>query len=325
MTFKPDELPQNKGGEDIINSSTETSGESQEKSWELEILENVKDIKPSQFHSEKKWMATHFKIERPDGTSEEVESTKTVLKIKNKAGVEIEVPAFAVNHIMSLHLKGEEAGSTMEAGLESSFGVVAEHLPDEIPFKGESAAFEVDVEQNTGTEGVSSQKEMQEKGVATEEDLKALETAKDEVFRLNIEGTDEDKKKFVDDFNAKLSGNVKLGIRGGAVTPFFTTERQPTSKMFLVVGKEKDPDNSEHNRVWTMTPGRYMDKLPTDGKFNGKYATEGIKEGTTVADLLKKLHDGQDITQQEEQLVREQQQAQECWWNGGFIAPPEKK
>ena len=116
--------------------------------WGVETLEEVKDIAPSQFHPDKKWMATHFKIEKPDGTSEEVESTKTILKIKNKDGMEIEVPAFATHHIMSLHLKGEEAGSTMEGGsLETSFGVVAEHLPRELPFKGESAAFEMDVKQ----------------------------------------------------------------------------------------------------------------------------------------------------------------------------------
>ena len=296
------------------------------KDWGVEVLEQVKDIQPSQYHPEKKWMATHFKIERPDGTSEEVESTKTILKIKSKDGVEIEVPAFATHHIMSLHLKGEEAGSTMEGGsLETSFGVVAEHLPSEIPFKGEAAAFEMDVEQPTGTEGVSSQTEMAEKGIATKEDLETLATAKDEVFRLNIEGTDDEKKKFIDEFNAKMSGNVKLGIRGGAVTPFFTAERQPTSKMFLVVGKEKDADGSEHNRVWTMTPGRYMDKLPTDGKYIGRFASEGVPEGTTVADLWKKVRAGEKLSPQETALVDEQRKAQECWWNGGFIVAPEKK
>ena len=236
----------------ISESSKETSVET-EKAWNVEILEQVKDIKPSQFHPEKKWMATHFMIEKPDGTTEEVESTKIILKVKNKNGVDIEVPAFAVHHIMSLHLKGEEAGGVIEGGLESSFGVVAEHLPSEIPFKGNSAAFEVDAKQNTGTEGVSSQREMMEKGIATKEDLDILATAKDEVFRLNV-STDE-KKKFVDEFNVKVSGNVRLVSRR-CRAPFFTAERQPTSKMFLVVG-EKDPDNSEHNRVWTMTPGRY--------------------------------------------------------------------
>lgn len=308
----------------ISESSKETSVET-EKAWNVEILEQVKDIKPSQFHPEKKWMATHFMIEKPDGTTEEVESTKIILKVKNKNGVDIEVPAFAVHHIMSLHLKGEEAGGVIEGGLESSFGVVAEHLPSEIPFKGNSAAFEVDAKQNTGTEGVSSQREMMEKGIATKEDLDILATAKDEVFRLNIEGTDEEKKKFVDEFNVKVSGNVRLGVRGGAVTPFFTAERQPTSKMFLVVGKEKDPDNSEHNRVWTMTPGRYMDKLPTDGQFVGRFASEGVPEGVTVADLWKKARTGEKLSPEEVALIDSQRKAQECWWNGGFIVAPEKK
>ena len=300
-------------GEEDVVAQPEATAEAQEPNWGVEVLEDVKDIQPSKFHPEKKWMATHFKIEKPDGTSEEVESTKNILEIASKDGTKIEVPAFAVNHIMSLHLKGQEAGSTMEGSLEDSFGVVAEHLPEKLPFQGEAAAMEIDVGQNTGTEGVSSQNEMLEKGVATKEDLEALKTAKDEVFKLNVEGKDEEKQKFVADFNTKLSGKVKLGIRGGSITPFFTADRQPTSKMFLVVGKEKDPNGSEHNRVWTMAPGRYMDKLPTDRKFAG------------VSELWKKMHEGQDITAEEEGLIREQQKAQECWWKGGFIAPPEKK
>ncbi len=291
--------------------------------WSVETLEQVSDITPSQFHPERKWMATHFNITRPDGSTEEIESQKNILKIKSKDGVDIEVPAFATHHIMSLHLKGEEAGGTLEGGsLQSSFGIVAKHLPRELPFKNGAAAFEMDVKQQTGTEGVTSQKEMMEKGVASKEDLATLAYAKDEVFRLNIEGADNEKQAFVDEFNSKMSGNVKLGIRGGSITPFFTADRQPTTKMFLVVGKEKDPtDSAEHNRVWTMTPGRYMDKLPTDGSFIGRNATEGIAEGTTVADLWKKVRGGEKLTPQELSLVDAQKKAQECWWNGGFLDP----
>ena len=312
-----------------LNGITKVEAISQEpepkKNWKMEILEEVKDITPSKFHPDKKWMVTHFKIERPDGTMDEVESSKTIIKIINKEGLEIEVPAFAIYHVLSLHLKGEQAGGDMEGeSLESSFRVMADHLPKELPFNGESAAFEVDVEQSTGTEGVTSQKEMLEKGVATKEDLEILATAKDEVFRLNIAGNDEEKKNFVDEFNIKESGNVKLGLRGGAITPFFTAERQSTSKMFLVVGKEKEADGTEHNSVWTMTPGRFMDKLPNDGKFIGRFASDGIPEGTSVADLWNKGRSGEKLSNEEMTLIDNQKKAQECWWNGGFIVSPEK-
>jgi hypothetical protein len=293
--------------------------------WSVETLSEVKDIAPSQFHPEKEWMATHFKIEHPDGTFEEVGSEDTILKIKNIDGVEIEVPAFAAEHIMSLHLKGEEVGSKIEGeSLASSFEVVAKHLPRELPFKGESAAFEMDVEQNTGTEGVTSQKEMLEKSIVTKENVDTLDTVKEDVFKLNINGTEEEKKKFVEEFNSKMSGNLKLGIRGGSITPFFSTERQPTSKMFLVVGKEVDSDNSEHNRVWTMSPGRYMDKLPTDGIFIGRYPSEGVPEGTTVANLWERLRVGENLSSVEIALIDAQKKAQECWWDGGFIVAHEK-
>lgn len=311
---------------ELISETTPEKSAESERLWNVKTLEEVKDILPSRFHPEKKWMATHYKIEHPNGTSEEVEAEKTLLKIKSKDGTEIEVPAFAAEHITSLHLQGGEAGSNLESSsLESSFQVVAEHLPQEIPFEGEKAAFEIDVEQNTGTEGVSSQREMREKGIMTEEDAKILSEAKGEVYRLNIEGNDEEKKAFVDECNGKLTGNVNLGIRGGAITPFFTAEKQPTTKMFLVVGKEQDPDGSQHNRVWTMTPGRYMDNLPTANMFIGRVNLEGISEGASVADLWDKVKNGVKLSSAETALVDAQRKAQECWWEGGFIAPPEKK
>jgi hypothetical protein len=317
--IKKDSIESTENKPEDGKTNPEQSAEKED--WSLEVLENVKNIAPSQFHPEKKWLATHFKIDRPDGTSEEMESTKIILKIKSKDGTEIEVPAFAVSHIMSLHFKGEEAGSTMETGnLEESFKLLAKHLPEKLPFGKESAAFEVDMKQNTGTEGVTSQKEMLEKGIVTSEDLEILAGAKEEVFKLNKGGSDEDKQKFVDEYNKKLEGkNVKLGIRGGAIAPFFSAERQPTSKMFLVVGKEKYA-----NRVWTMTPGRFMDKLPNDGKFIGRYPVDGVPEGSKVSDLWKKAGEGIRLSEAEMALVDEQREAQECWWNGGFIAPPEK-
>jgi len=287
----------------------------------------IKNIEPSKFHPEKKWMATHFKVEKPDGTTEEVESQRVALKITGKDGTVVEVPAFAAHHIMSLHLKGEEAGSTMETGsLESSFKLIAQRMPDRLPFKKDSAAFEMEVGQPTGTEGVTSQKEMVEKGIVTQEDIDLLNTAKEEVFRLNIEGTEDEKKKYIEEFNAKMAGrNVKLGLRAGAVAPFFSADRQPTTRMFMVVGNEKDEDGSEHKRVWTMTPGRFMDRLPSDNRFIGRTASEGVPEGTTVSSIWKKLHNGEKLSDGESTLLEEQRKAQECWWDGGFIVPPEKK
>lgn len=293
--------------------------------WEVETVDDIQNLSPSQFHPEKKWMATHYKLERPDGSSEEVPSDKTLIKIKSQDGTVIEVPAFAAEHILSLHLKGSEAGSTMESNsLASSFKAVVEHLPREIPFDGGKAAFEIDLEQTTGSEGVTTQKEMLEKGIATDEDIAVLASIKENVFKLNLSGSDDEKKAFIDQFNGGVSGNVKVGIRGGAITPFFTTERQPTTKMFLVVGKEQDADGSEHNRVWTMAPGRFMEQLPTDGRFTGRFGSVGVPEGTTVSDLWKKAEGGEKLTPQETALVDAQRRAQECWWEGGFIDAPKK-
>jgi hypothetical protein len=316
-----EEKPETKG----VATSPEAGVEESQGSWHVEVLDTVKDIQRSQVPSANERVATHFKIERPDGTSQEVEAAKTILKLKNEDGMEIEVPASVVHHIMSLHLKGEEAGSRIKGeSLELSIRVVADHLPRKLEFKGGEAAFEVELRQIFGTEGVSSLTEMVEKGVATKEDLEALATARDEVFRLNVEGTDDEKRDFVGEFNERASGNVTLDIRSGAITPFFRVEKQPTSKMFLAISKEKDADGSEHYRMRTMAPGRSMGKLPTDRKFIGQITSEGVAQGTSVADLWREVREGGALSNAEIALVDEQREAQERWWNAGFVVDPKE-
>ena len=46
------------------------------KNWEVSVLEPVKGIQPSKFNPDKPWMATHFNIEKPDGTFQEIEAEK---------------------------------------------------------------------------------------------------------------------------------------------------------------------------------------------------------------------------------------------------------
>jgi len=295
-----------------------------ESAWGVEVLEEITDIEPSQFNSENKWLATHFKIIKPDGHSEEIEATKIMIEIRNKVGEVIEVPAYTVHHIVSLHLKEEEAGSSLGSdSIVGAFNLVVTHLPDKIPFKDDVAAFEVDVEQQTGTEGVTSQQEMLESGVITQEDLDIINIAKENVFRLNIEGSNEEKQKFTQVFNLKLIGrNVSLGVRGGSVVLFYETDKRSTTKMFIVIGKIIDGEGHSHNTVFTMAPGRYMDRLPTDVKFSGELEIEGKEEDGSVAGLWARARRGEVLSALELARLDEQKQAQLCWWRGGFINSP---
>lgn len=290
--------------------------------WSTKVLENVKDINESQFDPDRTWLATHYIITQPDGTSKEVEATEVIFEIDNKDGEKIEVPAFAVEHIKSLHSDGKEAGSTFaNKSLEDSLRLISKNLPTQIPFDGDTAAFEIDIKEKTGTEGVSSKQEMFDKGIISQAEVDKLESVKGAVFQLNLEGSKGDKQRFVDSFNENMPGNLKLSIRGEAIAPLFiVTDKQETTKMFIVIGKEEEKDGSKHNRLRTMAPGRYMDKLPNDGEFIGRYERSGIPEGTSVADLIRKSRSGETLSHEEEAFVEDQRKAQECWWDGGFVA-----
>ncbi len=256
-----------------------------------------------------------------DGLLRKAESTETSLKLISKSGVEIEVPPATVSHIELLHIKGEEMGSVFDAKpLTAILDIVADHLPDELPFFNGVAAFEIDCGERIGLEGVVSQTEMMERGVMTEWDWKWLTSAKSDVFQLNIKGNDKEKMRFVGEFNAKMTGKVKLGIRSGVIVPCFVAEKQPTSKVFMVIGKG-NKGGVKYNCLWTMAPGRYMEKLPTDDRFTGRVEVECLGESITVADLLEKYKAGRVVFlgPAARSLLVDYGRAQDCWWRHGFI------
>jgi len=302
--------------------SEATKLEKETSNWQVEVVKQIKNIEPTKFHPEKEWLATHYLITKPDGITEEVGSGDIVIGLKNIAGELLEIPAFTAHHIMSLHLKLEEAGSQIEASsLEEAFFVVAKKLPVEIPYVDGIAAFEMEMNQITGTEGVTTTAEMLSAGVVTQDDLDKLNKVKDEVFKLNISGTDDEKKAFVNKYNDNV-GDVKLKLvfRTGSIAPIFTTDRQKTTKMFVVISKSKTTAVGESgNLVISMLPGRYMEKPPADDDYIGREKIEGIKEREPVAELLEMKKTGKTLTPQQESLILEQQKSQECWWNGGFV------
>ncbi len=253
-----------------------------------------------------------------------VKSTETIFKIISKSGVEIEVPPAAVAHIELLHIKGEEMGSVFdERSLTAILDIVADHLPNEIPFFNGVAAFDIDCGERIGLEGVVSQTEMMEKGVMAEWDWRWLTSVKSDVFHLNIKGSDAEKMRFIGEFNARMTGKVKLGIRSGAIVPCFVAEKQPTSKVFMVIGKG-NRDGAKYNCLWTMAPGRYMEKLPTDDGFARRAEIEYLGESMTIAGLWEKYKDGKVVFlgPAARCMLVDYGRAQDCWWRCGFVVAP---
>ena len=267
--------------------------------WSVEVLRSVASIEPSRQDPDRPWLTTHYNMTGPDGSVQEVHFSEDILILKN-GDRSIRVPAFASSHVMSLHLHGEEPGSVLAHPLEESFAMVAKALPAVLPYQDGKAAFSIELGQPTGMEGVTSQAEMLERGIATRHDLAQLALCRDEAATLNKSGTLAERQAFVDSFNATMTGNVKLGIRGDAIVPFFSCAKQSTTKMFLVVSgfKALTAEDQTASTLITMAPGRCMEKLPTDQFFAGSLDPARAKA---------------------------QEVAQKCWWDGGFLVDPPAK
>jgi hypothetical protein len=293
---------QGRGG---VKDYLEADGEPQEPAstqgkgpaWEMEVLRPITAIEPSRQDPNRPWATAYYKVDGPEGQGTEIPCNEDILVLKGD-GRKIHVPAFAAVQVMGLHLHGEREGSQLARPLEDSFAMVAQALPENLPYQDGVAAFSIDLGQYTGMEGVASQQEMLDKGVMTPDDVQKLDNVKNEVFLLNLVATVEERKAFVERFNTQMTGNAQLGVRGDAIVPFFTHPKQPTNQMFMVVaeGKGELPEGLlRYATVITMAPGRYMDKLPTDRSF---LPLDTPAKGEAQA------------------------KAQDYWWNSGFLVEP---
>lgn len=122
-------------------------------------------------------------------------------------------------------------------------------------------AFSVNMDKLMGKEGLSSLVELTSKGVINTEQIRYLEQFKDQVFEINLNGTEQEKKDFINQFN---STNLNFPIffqliRGRVIVPCIRLEKQNTTSLFVAMGPLNDQRSRE---LYTLAPGRYMPRHP---------------------------------------------------------------
>ena len=272
--------------------------------WEVDIREVISTIHPSDADS------TAYRAARPDGSELELAIDDVVVFLHGSGDITVEVTAQSFEHIFSRHVRAQEAGGIFIAdSLEEIFRLAARYLPEHLDFENkQSIALEIETEAVVGTEGVISTQAILDRGIVSEEDMTALNHAREDVFILNCSGSLDQKKDFVAQCNKELGKrNVRLGLRAEAIVPHYKAPRPQTKKIFMALGKDQSTDGNEHIRMYTIAPGRAMEKLPNDESFIG------------VSALFEKRKNGEELTPEETELIAEQQKSQECWWSHGFI------
>ncbi len=229
--------------------------------------------------------AKEVKVIKKDGSvAENLEASTPFFTFKDKEGKEMTVSAEAAGHIDSLHIKGEEAGSKFDYdSLESLFKDVAEKLPEKVAGEPGVSAFAIDMGKKMGAEGVATMTELARDGVLEDGDIETAQAKKDEVLKLNAEGTPEAKQEFIDKFKA---GNPDCKVqfqlvRGNVLVPVVDAPKRPTTELFQVWG----PGANGKKTAYTMAPGRFMPRHPNPDQHKdkaGKVNEETFKESANA-------------------------------------------
>ena len=207
--------------------------------------------------------ALEVRTTKADGTIvENMDASTPFFTFKDGKGNEMTVSAEAAGHIDSLHIKGTDPGSVFdEPSLEHLFKDAAEKMPPDIAERPGVSAFSVQMGKNMGKEGVAGLYELVSDGVLTEADVEEAMKLKDEVMRLNLEGSKEDKQAFLDEQSA---GKIKFQlVRGDVLVPIVEAPKRSTKELFMVFGPTGDP---KKKTLYTAAPGRYMPKHPNTGQ-----------------------------------------------------------
>jgi hypothetical protein len=190
------------------------------------------------------------------------------------------VSVAAAGHIDSLHIKGEDAGSKFaEDSLQELFRDMAGTMPESLADDTKRVdALSVEMGKPMGKEGIASLDELVADGILTAEQVAEARSAKEEVKRLNLSGSKEERAAFVEQWKAEHPDSpIQFqAIRGGeALVPTVAAPKRETTKLFMVFGPNATGDQKT---LYTIAPGRNMPRHPIAGQHKNK---EGVLDQKT--------------------------------------------
>lgn len=246
------------------------SGKEQRDPYELtsspEYL-NFQSMEVTEVDETKPWKpAKKVNVTKKTGEAVEIAANTPFFVFKNKDGKELTVSAEASGHIDVLHIKGTEAGSLFdEPSLEALMKDAAQRIPESVASEPGHSAFEMEMGKSMGKEGLASMEELVRDGVLTQEDVQKAMALKDEISKLNREGTKQDKESFIQTHG---DGKVRFQlIRGDVLVPVVDAAKRPTTKLFMVFGPAEGDDRKT---LYTAAPGRNMPRHPNPNQHKDK-------------------------------------------------------
>ena len=252
--------------QDSVQEQSESQAEKESPNYELFTNDEFIDFQRVEVISvdeTKPWKPPlEVKVTKADGSVEHsLDANTPFFVFQDAEGNRMSVTAAAAGHIDQLHIKGEDEGSKFDYdSLNELFQDVAKKLPTEVASQEGISDFAIDMERNMGKEGIASVAELLAEGILSEHDAELLESVREQVQELNLQGDPEAKQAFIDQFvtdNSDSAVTFQL-VRGSVLVPTVDAPKRDTTELFMVFGPGADGQKT----AYTMAPGRHMPRHP---------------------------------------------------------------
>jgi len=208
---------------------------------EFEGLERIEPASFSEPREDGSRRITEVDVHLQDGTVHAgVWAGKTAFELRPTTydGATIVLTVERAHHILSIHVDGEDSGSTFVDGdLHAIMTALSLALPREAStLNYGSEAFKIGFESQVGWDNLRSIEDLVADGVITECDQNLLDEYRREIIRQNLKGDTSDKQNLVQRFNRKHSAIFLRLVRAGqVVVPHVVAEPTPTETATLAV------------------------------------------------------------------------------------------
>lgn len=206
-------------------------------------FEGLQRIEPAQYvdRPDGSQRITKVDVHLEDGTViDSVLASETAYEFKpvNFTGATVVLTVERAHHIQSIHVDGEDSGSTFTEGrLDTIMHGLSLALPREVStLNYSSQAVQIDFEETVGWDNLRAIDDLVEDGVLSECDRGLLDDYRKHIRLVNLSDDEIAKEKLVRKFNAKHAAVFLRCVRAAqVVVPHVVAEPQPTTIATLAV------------------------------------------------------------------------------------------
>ena len=235
-------------------------------------------VNPTEFDESKPWKpALKVEVTKADGSVVQgLDAKMPFFTLNDVEGRVISIPAETAGHIHDTHIIGDDVGSKFDQqDLQSLFQDVAAKLPEGLAKRQGIFTLDVEMDKSMGKEGIASMEELMASKALTQEDIDAAEAVKEQVQNLNRAADIPAMHSFAKQYNAEHpEAKIRFTVARETVPPTTAVllptvdaPKQPTTKLFVMMGPDTDGKNVE---LYTVAPGRDMPRHPIPGQYTDR-------------------------------------------------------